>query len=79
MYSWIFKEPEQAIGDLNKAVEIDPNSPRVYVVRGLTYDGMGQKIEALKDLRQAAQLYQEQGETADYSDTLELIRSVQNR
>ena len=41
----------ESIADYSKAIELDPNNSYLYFGRGMSYKYLGQKEEALKDLK----------------------------
>jgi tetratricopeptide (TPR) repeat protein len=47
---------EQAMGDFNKALDLDPNNPAVYIERGHLYSLMFDMIKAIEDYTQAIRL-----------------------
>ncbi|MFM6312225.1 MAG: tetratricopeptide repeat protein, partial [Dolichospermum sp.] len=48
-----------------------------YSNRGLVRYELGDKFQAISDFKQAAKLYQQQGENEDYQDALNRIRELQ--
>ena len=71
------KDLQGAIADFNSALKINPNYAQAYGSRGLAYALLGDKQRAISDLQKAAELFRQQGRTADYQKTLELIRQIQ--
>jgi hypothetical protein len=63
-------EYENAISDLNTAVELDPHHAPALVVRGLTYADMGEKQQAISDLEQAIAIGLSPEEQASVEETL---------
>lgn len=68
-----------AIADFNQAIKFDPALAEAYENRGILYSQTGNKPAALVDLRQAAQLFQKQGDRDSYQQTLEFIQQVQQQ
>jgi Flp pilus assembly protein TadD len=66
-----------AIADYTQALTFDPQYANAYYNRGGVRVTEGDKAGAVADFRQAADLYQQQGKTADYQDTLKRIKELQ--
>ena len=47
---------EQAIVEFDKAIELDPNYPKVYANRGLAYSSLGEYDKAIADYSKAIEL-----------------------
>ena len=47
---------DEALKDLNRAVELDPKDEAAYASRGMTYSQMGQWENAVADFNQALKL-----------------------
>lgn len=45
-----------ALADLTRAIELEPDFPEAYASRGATYQTLGQDEEARADLARAAEL-----------------------
>ncbi len=69
-------ERKKAIEDFNKALEFDIEHAYSYYDRGKAYAKLGNKQKAIKDLQQAANLFSEQGETAEHQKALELLNQL---
>ncbi|MFM6131397.1 MAG: tetratricopeptide repeat protein, partial [Sphaerospermopsis kisseleviana] len=54
-------DKQAAIADYNQAIKFNPNFAYAYHRRGLTYDVLGNKSQAISDLHQAVKIYQEKG------------------
>ncbi|PLZ90022.1 hypothetical protein CEN44_11785 [Fischerella muscicola CCMEE 5323] len=70
-------DPKGAIADYNSAIKINPNFAQVYYNRGLARIVTGDKQGGIADLQKTAQLFQQQGRTADYQKALKLIQELQ--
>jgi len=70
-------DKQGAIADSNQVIKLDPNYASAYYNRGNAKYGLGDKQGAITDYKQAADLYQQQGETKNYQDTLEQIKKLQ--
>lgn len=68
---------DAAIENYNQAIELNPAVADPYYNRGLAYSAQGKKATALKDFQKAADLYQKQGNTKLYNDTLARIKENQ--
>jgi len=67
-----------AIADFSQAISLNPQAAAAYRNRGLTHlRRVGEEQQALADLRQAAALYQAQGKTEAYQQTLEQLQQLQ--
>ena len=66
-----------AIDDYNLVIKIDPNDADAYYNRGNVYASLEDKFQAISDFKQAAKLYQQQGENEDYQNALNRIRELQ--
>lgn len=65
-----------AIEDYTEVIRLDPQDATAYFYRGLACIKIGQRMEAIKDLRFAAHLFLEQGDTANYQQTLQTIEKL---
>ena len=70
-------ESKKAIADLNEALRLDPDMASAYGNRGISYGQLENKQKALEDYQKAADLFEQQGNIADYQKTLDLIRKLQ--
>lgn len=66
-----------AIQDYSEVIRLNPQDATAYFYRGLACIKIGQRLEAIKDLNRAAQLYSEQGDTANHEQTLKTIEKLQ--
>ena len=62
---------------LCQALTFDPQYANAYYNRAGVRATEGDKAGAVADFRQAADLYEQQGKTADYQDTLKRIKELQ--
>lgn len=53
------RDYHNAIYHADKALQLEPDLPQVYLIRGRAKEQLGQLREAMEDLYRAAQLYQE--------------------
>jgi serine/threonine protein kinase/tetratricopeptide (TPR) repeat protein len=65
-----------SLKDYDRAIALDPSYANAYYNRGDAHEENGSKTLALQDFRKAASLYQQQGRTEDYQDTLERIQDL---
>ncbi len=68
------KNNRQALADLNRTVELDPQNPNAYSIRGLIYAALNERVMAIKNMRQAAQLAKQQGNSETYQDAIDLLK-----
>ena len=64
------------MADYTQALTFDPQYANAYYNRGGVRATEGDKAGAVADFRKAANLYQQQGKTADYQDTLHRIEEL---
>jgi tetratricopeptide (TPR) repeat protein len=67
---------QNAIADLNRAIETQPTNAEAYLIRGSFYVELKEKEKAIADLNRAAQLYQEQGNMQGYQQVQQLLKKV---
>lgn len=58
--------------------QLTPKDPMPFVVRGITYLLEQNPKDSLGDLRQAAELYRQQGNMQSYNQIMETIRQIEN-
>jgi tetratricopeptide (TPR) repeat protein len=63
-----------ALDDANTAIQLNPNSGNAYNNRGVARDALGDTKAAIEDWKQAAELYQQQGDQDGYAHTMNLIK-----
>jgi tetratricopeptide (TPR) repeat protein len=66
-----------AIDDFNLAIKFNPNDAYAYYNRGIVRNELGDKQGAIDDFQQAANLFQQQGNTEGYQKVLEVLRKIQ--
>ena len=71
------REYEQAIVDYSEAIRLDPEYAFAYYNRGNSYRVLGDKENAIDSYQQAADLYQQKGDTVRYEKALDRIRELQ--
>jgi Flp pilus assembly protein TadD len=64
------------MANYTQALTFDPQYANAYYNRGGVRATNGDKAGAVTDFRKAADLYQQQGKTADYQDTLNHIKEL---
>ncbi len=67
---------QKAIANFTTTLELDPNQPDAYKIRGLSYQGLGNTDLALADIYQAAKFYRLQGQVADYQTMMQMIEAI---
>jgi hypothetical protein len=76
---WENKDYQGALADMNRAIQIEPNNPRLYFDRGkVKLNYLKDRSAAIKDWQQAANLFRQQGDTRQYQITLRVIEGVKN-
>ena len=65
-----------AIQDYTDVIRLNPQDATAHFYRGLACVKIGHRLDAIQDLRQAAQLFSEQGDTANYQQTLSTIKKL---
>jgi len=68
-----------AIEDFNQAILINPNYAEAYKGRGVAKVQLGDEKEAIEDLQKAADIFQEQEETAKYQEVINIIRQINDK
>ncbi|HEY9752236.1 MAG TPA: tetratricopeptide repeat protein, partial [Coleofasciculaceae cyanobacterium] len=62
--------------DYTTVIRLNPTDASAYFYRGIAYAKVGRRMEALRNLREAAQLFQNQGDTSGYQQTLSTLKSL---
>ncbi|MFN5873242.1 MAG: tetratricopeptide repeat-containing serine protease family protein [Aphanizomenon sp.] len=70
-------DKQGAIDDYNLAIKINHNDAEAYNNRGNVHYELGDKQGAIDDFQQAANLFQQQGNTEGYQKVLEVLRKIQ--
>ena len=65
-----------AIQDYTEVIRLTPQDAIAHFYRGLARVKIGHRLEAIEDLRQAAALFSEQGDIANYQQTLSTIKKL---
>jgi tetratricopeptide (TPR) repeat protein len=65
-----------AIQDYTEVIRLNPEDGTAYFYRGLAYLKIGYRIDAIQDLQQAAYLFSEQGDVANYQQTVNTIKKL---
>jgi tetratricopeptide (TPR) repeat protein len=71
------KDYKKAIEDYSQVIRIDSNTAYAYYNRGDVRSILKDKQGAIADYQKAADLYQQQGNTKDYQDALEKLKTLQ--
>jgi tetratricopeptide (TPR) repeat protein/S1-C subfamily serine protease len=69
---------ENVLATFEKAITMNPNNVEAYINRGNIYIQTGNKQKAIEDLQKAAQLFQQQGNTASYETVMGILRQLGN-
>jgi tetratricopeptide (TPR) repeat protein len=70
-------DKQGAIDDYTLAIKFNPNLAQAYNNRGFVRKELGDKQGAIDDFQQAANLFQQQGNTEGYQKVLEVLRKIQ--
>lgn len=70
-------EYQKAIEDLKQVIRLKPNYALAYYNRGIAYEELGNKQKAINNFQKAADLYQKEGDTKLYEESLDKIRELQ--
>lgn len=65
-----------AIQDYSEVIRLNPKDATAYFYRGLACIKIGHRLDAIEDLGHAAQLFSEQGDIANYQQTLNTIKKL---
>jgi tetratricopeptide (TPR) repeat protein len=71
------KEYQKAIVDFNEVIRIKPDDADAYNNRGLAKNDLGDKERASADFQKASQLFQQQGDMAEYQKVQEMLKKLQ--
>ena len=69
------QEPDLALSDYNQAININPREAQAYANRGVLYYYRQEREKAIRDLRQAAELFRQQGD-AFYEEIMKVLREL---
>jgi tetratricopeptide (TPR) repeat protein len=69
----------QALSDLNNAIDMNSESPEHYQDRGIVWYYLGEDENALRDLKQAASMYQSENEQRKLNTVSEAIDILEGR
>jgi tetratricopeptide (TPR) repeat protein len=67
-------DSQGALSDFDRAIAINPQDAETYCNRGSVKLATGNKQGGIADLTKCAELFRQQGQTADYQKILDLIR-----
>jgi tetratricopeptide (TPR) repeat protein len=65
-----------AIEDYTEVIRLNPTDANAYFYRGLAAAKIGQRSEAINDLRQAAHFFKQQGDRANYQQTIQTLNKL---
>lgn len=71
------KEAEEEISNLREVISLDPNSAEFYHQRGVVFLDLGDKNEALANLRKAAILFHKSKSMENYESIIKLIEEIE--
>jgi tetratricopeptide (TPR) repeat protein len=75
---YYLKNYQAAIKDYTQVIRLAPDSADAYYNRGVAYSDLGDKQKAVEDYQKAVDLYQQQGQTDNYKNTLAELRKLQH-
>ncbi|MBD1807658.1 tetratricopeptide repeat protein [Microcoleus sp. FACHB-SPT15] len=75
---YYLKNYQAAIKDYTQVIRLAPDSADAYYNRGVAYSDLGDKQKAVEDYQKAVDLYQQQGQTDNYKNTLADLRKLQH-
>jgi len=67
------QEFDKALFDINKAVELDPQNPQLYLLRGMIYGQKRLNDNAIADFRKVLELSQDEDLRAQATDLLQQL------
>jgi len=73
------EDNQGAMADFTKVIELDPANANAYYSRGLHNRSLGETEAAIADFKKAADLYKQQGQTAQYEQALNQLSQLQGR
>ena len=73
------KDYQKAVADFTRVLEIDSQNSLAYYNRAYVYERLGNKTQAIADFKQAATLYQQQGNLKDYQEALQQIEKLNSQ
>lgn len=76
IYRQLGKNLQGAIADNTKAIQLQPDLAEAYGNRGLLLIKIGDKQDAIANLKTAARLFKEQGRPKDYDKAMKLIQKI---
>ena len=74
---WYLEQHQKAIADFNQALRLNSNFADAYSGRGFAYLVLGESQKAIADLQKAANLFQQQGNTAKAQQILDALKVFQ--
>ena len=69
----------RSVADFTRVLEIDSQNSLAYYSRGYVYERLGNKTQAIADFKQAATLFQQQGNLKDYQEALQQIEKLNSQ
>jgi tetratricopeptide (TPR) repeat protein len=73
-------DPQGSLADYNRAISLDPNFAVAYGNRGLLKENkLDDRSGGVADLQQAARLFQQQGNTADYQKAIDVLKKIEGQ
>jgi tetratricopeptide (TPR) repeat protein len=68
------KNSRGALADFTRTIELDPQNTNAYLLRGLIYEELKDRPSAIKNIRQAAKLAQQQGDNETYKNANDVLK-----
>ncbi len=71
-------DTQGALADFDRSIKIDPNKPLAYARRAiLKYQKLNDRAGGINDIKQAAKLFQQQGNIQRYQIAIDLLKKWQ--
>jgi tetratricopeptide (TPR) repeat protein len=72
------EEYQKAIADCDRVIKLNPNKIKAYLSRGVAYSKLREYEKGIKDLQQAAELFQKQGDNKNHQKVNKAIKKLKD-